>query len=103
MDRELLILFKTNDYLRAIDKRLGKPTNTFNIINEMSWRVYRKEVCKDLSYWNYMREVGRYYLLKIGLFLAYLNVRFRATFGMQVDAGELEDFDLDVIEVPNNL
>lgn len=103
MDRELLILFKTNDYLRAIDKRLGNPTNTFNIINEISWKVYRNEVCKDMTYWNYMREISRYYLLKIGLFLAYVNVRFRAMLGMQVDAGELEDFDLDVIEMPTNL
>lgn len=103
MDRELLILFKTNDYLRAIDKRLGNPTNTFNIINDISWRVYRKEICKDLTIWKYMREISRYYFLKIGLFIAYLNVRFRAAFGMKVDAGELEDFDLDVIEIPTNL
>ena len=103
MDRELLILFKTNDYLRAIDKRLGNPTNTFNIINEVSWRVYKREVCRELSGWDNMREVARFYLLKLGLFLAYLNVRFRAAFGLKVDASELEDFDLDVIEVQAKL
>jgi hypothetical protein len=32
MKRELLLVFKTNDYLRAIDNRLGNPANTFNII-----------------------------------------------------------------------
>ncbi len=30
--RELLLILKTNNYLRAIDKRIGNPTNTFNII-----------------------------------------------------------------------
>ena len=103
MDKELLILFKTNDYLRAIDKRLGNPTNTFNIINDVTWRVYRREVCKGLSGGESVRQIARFYLLKLGLFLAYLNVRFRAAFGLKVDASELEDFDLDVIEVQSRL
>ena len=38
--RELLLLLKTNNYLRAIDKRLGNPNNTFNIINNITWKVY---------------------------------------------------------------
>ena len=35
--RELLLVLKTNNYLRAIDRRLGNPTNTFNTINEITW------------------------------------------------------------------
>lgn len=35
--RELLLVLKTNNYLRAIDKRLGNPTNTFNTVNEITW------------------------------------------------------------------
>ena len=30
--RELLLVLKTNSYLRTIDKRLGNPTNSFNTI-----------------------------------------------------------------------
>lgn len=30
--RELLLVLKTNSYLRAIDNRLGNPTNSFNTI-----------------------------------------------------------------------
>ncbi len=30
--RELLLVLKTNNYLRAIDKRLGNPYNSFNTI-----------------------------------------------------------------------
>ena len=30
--RELLLVLKTNNYLRAIDKRLGNPNNSFNTI-----------------------------------------------------------------------
>ena len=29
MKRELLLVLKTNNYLRAIDKRLGNPYNSF--------------------------------------------------------------------------
>ena len=44
MKRELLLVLKTNNYLRAIDKRLGNPINTYNVINEMTWSVYSKEI-----------------------------------------------------------
>ena len=94
MDQELIILFKTNDYLRSIDKRLGNPTNTFNVINEITWRVYRKEVCSTLSRGEYWREVARFYLIKIGLYLAYLYVKIRSTLGLQVDEEEIQDFEL---------
>mmetsp|Transcript_42613 Transcript_42613/g.40892 ORF Transcript_42613/g.40892 Transcript_42613/m.40892 type:complete len:98 (-) Transcript_42613:115-408(-) len=30
--KELLLLLKTNNYLRAIDSRLGNPNNSFNTI-----------------------------------------------------------------------
>ena len=35
--RELLLILKTNSYLRAIDLRLGNPNNTFNTINNITW------------------------------------------------------------------
>ena len=42
--RELLLVMKTNNYLRAIDRRLGNPNNTFNVVNNVTWSVYRKEI-----------------------------------------------------------
>lgn len=42
--RELLLILKTNNYLRAIDKRLGNPNNTYNTINEVTWKVFREEL-----------------------------------------------------------
>lgn len=42
--RELLLILKTNNYLRAIDKRLGNPNNTYNIINNTTWRVFNREI-----------------------------------------------------------
>lgn len=99
----MLILFKTNDYCRAIDKRLGNPTNTFNIINDMSWKVYKRELCKKMTYRRYMWEILRFYMLKFGIFLTYLNVRLRSLLGFKVESEELIDFDLDVIERQNNL
>ena len=94
--RELLLVLKTNNYLRAIDRRLGNPTNTFNTINEITWDVYWKEVSSELSYYSLMREFFRYYVLKLGLFAMYLNVRLRSAFGFSVDADQLKDFELDV-------
>ena len=94
--RELLLVLKTNNYLKAIDKRLGNPTNTFNTINEITWDVYWTEISKDLSYYSLMRELFRYYFLKAGLFAMYLNVRMRSAFGLSVDADQLKDFELDV-------
>ena len=96
--RELLLVLKTNNYLRAIDRRLGNPNNTFNTINEETWTVFWNEVSYDMSYYATVREFFRYYLLKMGLFVLYLNVRARSALGLQVDAEELKDFELDVIE-----
>lgn len=49
--RELLLVLKTNNYLRAIDKRLGNPNNTYNTINEMTWQVYSVEFRKKMGLW----------------------------------------------------
>jgi len=51
MKRELLLVLKTNNYLKAIDKRLGNPNNTFNTINEVTWDVYKREIRPKLSSW----------------------------------------------------
>ena len=103
MKRELLLVLKTNNYLRAIDKRLGNPINTYNVINEMTWSVYKKEIGKSLSTWAYLREASRYFILKMGLLLWYFNIRLRSALGWQVDEDELKDFDLDVVIDPASI
>ena len=95
--RELLLVLKTNNYLRAIDRRLGNPTNTFNVVNEITWDVFRREVSEDMSYYSLFREYFRYCLLKLGLFAMYMHVRMRSAFGLKVDDNELKDFELDVV------
>jgi len=87
--RELLLVLKTNNYLRAIDRRLGNPTNTFNVINEITWRVYWREVSDDMSFYSVLRELFRYGYLKFGLWLMYLQVRMRSALGLKVDVDEL--------------
>ena len=88
---------KTNNYLRAIDRRLGNPTNTFNVVNDITWDVFRREVSEDMSFYSYIREYFRYCILKIGLFAMYMQVRMRSAFGLKVDETELKDFELDVV------
>ena len=95
--RELLLVMKTNNYLRAIDRRLGNPNNTINVVNEVTWSVYQKDVAPRLSYWAYFRESFRYYFVRVGLYVMYLNLKCRMMFGLEVADEELEDFDLDVV------
>lgn len=52
--RELLLVLKTNNYLRSIDNRLGNPNNTFNII-----------VINIQIKYNYRtRQLGKYTIVK---------------------------------------
>ena len=94
--RELLLLMKTNNYLRAIDRRLGNPNNTFNVINEYTWDTFRKEMSSSMSTWAFTKELMRYYFLRMALYAIYINLRFRTMLGLSVDAQQLEDFELDV-------
>ncbi len=94
--RELLLVMKTNNYLRAIDRRLGNPNNTFSVINDVTWKVFRSEISQHISMWQYMREIFRYYAVRAGLFVMYLGLRMRMMLGMHFDAEALKDFDLDV-------
>lgn len=92
--RELLLVMKTNNYLKAIDRRLGNPNNTFTVINEITWSVYRREVSK--SYWQYLRESFRYWGVRVGLFFLFCQLRLRMMMGLHYDSDELQDFELDV-------
>ena len=101
MHRELLLILKTNNYLRAIDKRLGNPTNTYNIINDVTWRIYCKEVAfkaEQTNKWQFMVDYYKYYIIKLILYLNFLRVRMLGAMGIKASQQELEDFDLDYVE-----
>lgn len=61
--RELLLILKTNNYLRAIDKRLGNPNNTYNNINDVTWSVFNRELA-HLNRWDFFKEFCFYYFIK---------------------------------------
>ena len=84
MNRDLVILMKTNHYLRSIDVKLGNPTNTFTQVNNMTWKVFKESVGKDLSYLQYFRHAFAFYYLKFGLFFMYLSVQCRRMLGLSV-------------------
>lgn len=94
--RELLLVMKTNNYLRAIDRRLGNPNNTFSVVNNVTWDVYKNEFIPKMSTWAYIRETFRYYFVKGALLAMYVGLRCRVFVGLHVDSEELQDFDLDV-------
>lgn len=55
VNRDLLLVLKTNNYLRTIDMRLGSPGNSFFTINDISWSVYKEEILplRRLGYLHY--------------------------------------------------
>ena len=93
--RELLLVLKTNNYLKSIDNRLGNPNNTYNTINEATWQVYKTEIRHKITTWQFFKESLRYYFLKLGLFAFYISIRVRNALGYKVDVDELKDFELD--------
>ena len=57
--------------------------------------MYKSEIRSKLTYWQFLRESLRYYMLKLGLFAFYISVRVRSALGYKVDKDELKDFELD--------
>ena len=98
MKRELLLVLKTNSYLRAIDVRMGNPVNTFTQINDVTWEIFKKEMSGDLTNMEYLREMSRYYMLKFGFFLHYMSVTVRSLLGYKIDEEELEDFEMEKLK-----
>jgi len=95
--RELLLILKTNNYLRAIDKRLGNPNNTYNIINNVTWQVYKSEM-SSLGHWDYYKEMMKYLFLKLLLGAYMAKIKVQSYFGIKASKEELQDFDLDYNE-----
>lgn len=86
MNKELLLVLKTNNYLRTIDMRLGSPGNNFRVVNEVSWRVYCKEILpfKKLSRVQRFREVGSYWFLKCLMMGYFWILKMKQICGMAV-------------------
>ncbi len=93
--RELLLVLKTNNYLKSIDSRLGNPNNSFKIINDVSWKVFKTELRPRLSFSVYWHEAYRYYRLKFLLFFYRVYIRVKQAFGYRASPDELQDFELE--------
>ena len=52
VNRKILLVFKTRDYLTSLDMKLGKPHNTFKILNDVSYDVFNEEVISKLPFWS---------------------------------------------------
>lgn len=73
--RELLLVLKTNNYLKSIDARLGNPNNSYTVINDVTWHVYSHELRSRVTRWIFYREACRYYWLKLLLMLNRCKIR----------------------------
>lgn len=93
--RELLLVLKTNNYLKSIDSRLGNPNNSFNVINEVTWKVFSKDLRPRITMTTYWREAFRYYWLRFLLGMYRLKIRMMQAFGYQVSPDELQDFEME--------
>ena len=92
--RELLLILKTNNYLRAIDKRLGNPNNTYNIINNVTWKVYNAEIA-DMSNFDYYKEICKFWFLKFLMNMYVCKIHVQSWFGVKASQEEMQDFELD--------
>ena len=93
--RELLLVLKTNNYLKSIDSRLGNPNNSFNVINDVTWKVFKKDLRSQVTSKVYWREAFRYYWLHFLLGLYRFKIRFMQMFGYKASPEELEDFEIE--------
>lgn len=96
INHELLLVFKINNYLRAIDRRLGNPTNTFRVINEFSLDVYVNETRKNMTSLQYAFQIFKYYCVRMWLCGVHLRLWLSRVFGFS-RAEELADFESDVV------
>jgi len=107
MKRELLLLFKTNNYLRAIDLRLRSPGNTFTVINSITWQVYSREIlAKDLSKYGWLRRQLvwakhwlTYFMGVLALWAMAAKARAKMLIGLGVTEEEIQDFELGDLDV----
>lgn len=75
--RELLLVLKTNNYLKSIDSRLGNPNNSFMVINDVTWKVFSRELRKSVTSPVYWREAFRYYWLRFLLAIYRMSIRVK--------------------------
>ena len=91
MNRDLLLVLKTNNYLRTIDMRLGSPGNSFRVVNDATWQVYSREIMpsKRLSSLQMARESFRYWMFKMMMLGFAWVLRFRQFCGLSVAQADL--------------
>ena len=80
MNKDLLLVLKTNNYLRTIDMRLGSPGNNFRVVNEISWRIYKSEILphkKGLSTMSRFREIISFWTLRVLMFGYFWMLRMK--------------------------
>lgn len=71
MNRDLLLVLKSNNYLRTIDMKLGSPGNNLRIVNKYSWDIYCSEILPNkpnVSYLSRFRQISAYYFLRLLMF-----------------------------------
>ena len=93
--RELLLVLKTNNYLKSIDARLGNPNNSFTVINDVTWKVFSRELRTHVTSPVYWREAFRYYWIRFLLGLYKISIRVKQAFGYKASPEELQDFDIE--------
>ena len=93
--RELLLVLKTNNYLRAIDRKLGFPTNTFTMINDATWKVFKDEIQHE-SRKILFNEYWRYIKLKIQLWFYRLYLKIRQMLWFSIEEVDQDEFFDDI-------
>jgi len=88
--KEILLLFKTNDFLRAIDSRIGNPVNNFSIMNNYIWKALSMEDNGMVR----MKDMWSFYKLKIYFMVYNFVLWFKYKLGI-IQKEEIENLDIE--------
>lgn len=93
--KEMILVFKVNDFLKNIHERIGNPLNNFNILLDYVYKVVMKDMkVNGYSLSLHFKIFHEYYSFKFLVF--FVNIYFKCFNNSHKDINK-ELVDLEVI------
>ena len=87
--------FRTSHYPYSEELMDLADQQGFMVINEVTWKVFSKELRQQVTSKVYWREAFRYYWLRFLLALFRWSIHVKQAFGYKASPEELQDFDIE--------
>ena len=86
-------MFKTNDYIRAIDAKLGNPLNTYSQLNDITWDIYKKEQLAKVNFSKRFKQ--KFHYMKVKFYFNFLKFYYFVLERLHlIKKEQLADFDV---------